>query len=175
MIFLNFQNCPSGFFTCQSGRITCIVEGFVCDCTPDCDDGSDESSSWGQCSTICRNDASGAVVESKGGRDRGRSTVRRISGRNYSIDGGNENAGKLVGIIGGAIGATLIVLLLICCCYFWDNSGTGNRINQSAALQSVRTEPVNVQPPPYASLDNKDTMPNAKQPVFTTAVNDETG
>ncbi|WAR12498.1 HMCN1-like protein, partial [Mya arenaria] len=52
------NTCPSGFFTCQSGRITCIEESFVCDCTPDCDDGSDESSAWGQCSTICRNDAS---------------------------------------------------------------------------------------------------------------------
>ncbi|KAH3860214.1 hypothetical protein DPMN_023106 [Dreissena polymorpha] len=37
------QRCPKDYFTCLSGSITCIQKEFVCDCTNDCDDGSDEN------------------------------------------------------------------------------------------------------------------------------------
>uniref|UniRef100_A0A8W8ILJ9 IgGFc-binding protein N-terminal domain-containing protein n=1 Tax=Magallana gigas TaxID=29159 RepID=A0A8W8ILJ9_MAGGI len=44
------QLCPTGWFTCQSGGITCIDRAFICDCSADCDDGSDESTSYAGCS-----------------------------------------------------------------------------------------------------------------------------
>lgn len=44
------QLCPTGWFTCQSGGITCIDRAFICDCSADCDDGSDETSSYAGCS-----------------------------------------------------------------------------------------------------------------------------
>ncbi|XP_062618604.1 SCO-spondin-like [Saccostrea cucullata] len=43
------QLCPSAFFTCQSGAMTCIQKAFVCDCSNDCDDGSDETSGYAGC------------------------------------------------------------------------------------------------------------------------------
>lgn len=53
------QLCPSGWFTCQSGGITCIQESFKCDCSSDCDDGSDESATYGNCTlaALCENGA----------------------------------------------------------------------------------------------------------------------
>lgn len=42
--------CPIGWFTCQSGGITCIDKSFVCDCSSDCDDGSDETTGYAGCS-----------------------------------------------------------------------------------------------------------------------------
>nr|XP_022339845.1 semaphorin-5B-like [Crassostrea virginica] len=48
------QLCPTGYFTCQSGGITCIQSTFQCDCSPDCDDGSDESATYGGCTAECR-------------------------------------------------------------------------------------------------------------------------
>ncbi|WAR28602.1 HMCN1-like protein, partial [Mya arenaria] len=44
-----FQSCPDGFFTCYSGRVTCIDEEFRCDCEEDCYDGSDENELWAGC------------------------------------------------------------------------------------------------------------------------------
>ncbi|XP_048746179.2 uncharacterized protein LOC125658800 [Ostrea edulis] len=44
------QLCPIGWFTCQSGGITCIDKSFVCDCSSDCDDGSDETTGYAGCS-----------------------------------------------------------------------------------------------------------------------------
>ncbi|XP_056009334.1 SCO-spondin-like, partial [Ostrea edulis] len=43
------QLCPSGYFTCQSGSMTCIQKVFQCDCASDCDDGSDEDASYAGC------------------------------------------------------------------------------------------------------------------------------
>nr|XP_022344318.1 SCO-spondin-like isoform X5 [Crassostrea virginica] len=43
------QLCPTGWFTCQSGGITCIDKTFICDCSSDCDDGSDETSTYAGC------------------------------------------------------------------------------------------------------------------------------
>ncbi|XP_063443799.1 SCO-spondin-like isoform X2 [Mytilus trossulus] len=43
------QLCPSGWFTCQGGSVSCIDEAFVCDCEKDCDDGSDETTSYATC------------------------------------------------------------------------------------------------------------------------------
>ncbi|XP_061194694.1 SCO-spondin-like [Saccostrea echinata] len=43
------QKCPRGWFTCKSGGITCIDESFKCDCTNDCDDGSDEEIAYASC------------------------------------------------------------------------------------------------------------------------------
>ena len=45
-----FQLCPSGWFTCQSGGITCVDESLKCDCQSDCDDESDETSAYASCS-----------------------------------------------------------------------------------------------------------------------------
>ncbi|WAQ93603.1 MLP-like protein, partial [Mya arenaria] len=47
--------CPAGFFTCYSGRITCIQDDFACDCDEDCYDGSDENMDWAGCSGMCPN------------------------------------------------------------------------------------------------------------------------
>ncbi|KAJ8310623.1 hypothetical protein KUTeg_012488 [Tegillarca granosa] len=44
------QLCPSGWFTCESGAMTCINMMFVCDCDSDCDDGSDETTTYAGCS-----------------------------------------------------------------------------------------------------------------------------
>ena len=46
------QRCPSGWFTCQSGSITCIDESFVCDCAGDCADGSDEAVTYASCNPL---------------------------------------------------------------------------------------------------------------------------
>ncbi|XP_052786046.1 ectin-like [Mya arenaria] len=57
------QRCPVGFFTCFSGRITCIDEDFVCDCAADCDDGSDENLEYAGCNVIqCKNTAAGVEM-----------------------------------------------------------------------------------------------------------------
>ncbi|XP_056001828.1 coadhesin-like [Ostrea edulis] len=45
------QLCPSGWFTCQSGGLTCIDKTFQCDCAKDCDDGSDEDVTYAGCQT----------------------------------------------------------------------------------------------------------------------------
>lgn len=50
MIVFFFQLCPAGWFTCQSGGITCIDNTFQCDCSKDCDDGSDEDATYASCS-----------------------------------------------------------------------------------------------------------------------------
>lgn len=62
--FLYFQLCPSGWFTCQSGGITCIQESFKCDCSTDCDDGSDESATYGNCTlaALCENGAGKIIL-----------------------------------------------------------------------------------------------------------------
>ncbi|XP_034329440.2 SCO-spondin isoform X1 [Magallana gigas] len=53
------QLCPTGFFTCQSGGITCIQSSFQCDCSADCDDGSDETTTYAGCTMAdtCENGA----------------------------------------------------------------------------------------------------------------------
>ncbi|XP_078312808.1 SCO-spondin-like [Crassostrea virginica] len=43
------QLCPTGYFTCKSGAMSCIQTAFQCDCSADCDDGSDESSDYAGC------------------------------------------------------------------------------------------------------------------------------
>nr|XP_022343451.1 SCO-spondin-like isoform X5 [Crassostrea virginica] len=43
------NKCPPGWFTCKSGGITCIDISFKCDCSNDCDDGSDEEISYASC------------------------------------------------------------------------------------------------------------------------------
>ncbi|XP_065929593.1 ectin [Magallana gigas] len=43
------QLCPSGYFTCQSGSMSCIQNEFQCDCSADCDDGSDEDATYAGC------------------------------------------------------------------------------------------------------------------------------
>uniref|UniRef100_K1PWH9 Hemicentin-1 n=1 Tax=Magallana gigas TaxID=29159 RepID=K1PWH9_MAGGI len=43
------QTCPTGWFSCQSGAMTCIAMIMKCDCQDDCDDGSDESVTWASC------------------------------------------------------------------------------------------------------------------------------
>ncbi|WAR06181.1 CADN-like protein, partial [Mya arenaria] len=54
------NTCPTGFFTCQAGGISCIEESFRCDCDEDCWDGSDEDGLWALCRTACRNSAPGS-------------------------------------------------------------------------------------------------------------------
>ncbi|KAK3095044.1 hypothetical protein FSP39_009582, partial [Pinctada imbricata] len=44
------QLCPAGWFTCESGAMTCIQEVFKCDCSRECDDGSDETEGYAGCS-----------------------------------------------------------------------------------------------------------------------------
>lgn len=41
--------CPAGYFGCFSGAMTCIEQAFVCDCSGECDDGSDEDEKWAGC------------------------------------------------------------------------------------------------------------------------------
>ncbi|XP_071171034.1 SCO-spondin-like [Mytilus edulis] len=43
------QTCPTGWFSCQRGSVSCIDEAFKCDCEEDCEDGSDESTSYASC------------------------------------------------------------------------------------------------------------------------------
>ncbi|XP_078326862.1 coadhesin-like [Crassostrea virginica] len=43
------QLCPTGYFTCKSGSMTCIQNTFQCDCSPECDDGSDEDATYAEC------------------------------------------------------------------------------------------------------------------------------
>ncbi|XP_052261325.1 integumentary mucin A.1-like [Dreissena polymorpha] len=43
------QRCPQDYFTCLEGSITCIQKEFVCDCSSDCDDGSDENTQYANC------------------------------------------------------------------------------------------------------------------------------
>ena len=40
--------------------MTCIDELFVCDCTADCDDNSDEVKDWAACAFVC-NKAKGII------------------------------------------------------------------------------------------------------------------
>ena len=47
--FAYIQLCPSGWFTCYGGSVSCIDEAFVCDCETDCDDGSDETTTYATC------------------------------------------------------------------------------------------------------------------------------
>ncbi|XP_061184993.1 uncharacterized protein LOC133193009 [Saccostrea echinata] len=60
------QLCPTGWFTCQSGGITCIDKTFMCDCASDCDDGSDESTGYAGCSgaviAMCEENSSGTLL-----------------------------------------------------------------------------------------------------------------
>lgn len=47
--------CPSGYFTCETGSTKCIDGSKACDCdespaTGNCDDGSDETTSYAGCS-----------------------------------------------------------------------------------------------------------------------------
>ncbi|XP_078312803.1 coadhesin-like [Crassostrea virginica] len=46
------QLCPTGYFTCESGAMTCIYNAFKCDCSKDCDDGSDETEGYAGCSNV---------------------------------------------------------------------------------------------------------------------------
>ncbi|XP_021353718.1 neurogenic locus notch homolog protein 1-like [Mizuhopecten yessoensis] len=43
------QLCPSNWFTCESGGMTCIMLSMKCDCSNDCDDGSDETTGYAGC------------------------------------------------------------------------------------------------------------------------------
>ncbi|CAC5417849.1 Adhesion G protein-coupled receptor B2,Coadhesin,Thrombospondin-1,Mucin-like protein,Hemicentin-1,Adhesion G protein-coupled receptor B3,Thrombospondin-2 [Mytilus coruscus] len=43
------QTCPTGWFSCQHGSVSCIDEAFKCDCEEDCEDGSDETTSYASC------------------------------------------------------------------------------------------------------------------------------
>ncbi|XP_060063054.1 uncharacterized protein LOC132543556 [Ylistrum balloti] len=43
------QFCPSNWFTCESGAMTCIMLSMKCDCSNDCDDGSDETVGYAGC------------------------------------------------------------------------------------------------------------------------------
>lgn len=58
--------CPEGWFTCKSGGITCIQNAFKCDCSFDCDDGSDETIGYAGCSTAvitqCAENNSGYIL-----------------------------------------------------------------------------------------------------------------
>lgn len=45
------QSCPSGYFTCMNGTISCIQEQYKCDCSSDCQDGSDEQEVYAGCSS----------------------------------------------------------------------------------------------------------------------------
>lgn len=47
------NKCPTNYFTCASGKITCVEKSFVCDCAGDCDDSSDEQPKWAGCKTFC--------------------------------------------------------------------------------------------------------------------------
>nr|XP_034327535.1 uncharacterized protein LOC105323126 [Crassostrea gigas] len=62
------QLCPEGWFTCKSGGITCIQNVFKCDCSFDCDDGSDETIGYAGCSTAvitqCAENNSGKLLTS---------------------------------------------------------------------------------------------------------------
>ena len=49
---LPLQLCPTGYFTCESGAMTCIYNAFKCDCSKDCDDGSDETEGYAGCSNV---------------------------------------------------------------------------------------------------------------------------
>ena len=44
------QVCPSRYFTCKTGDVICVAQEVRCDCSPDCQDGSDETSDWASCS-----------------------------------------------------------------------------------------------------------------------------
>lgn len=46
------QLCPSEYFTCESGSMTCIYNAFKCDCSKDCDDGSDETAGYAGCTNV---------------------------------------------------------------------------------------------------------------------------
>ncbi|KAH3831278.1 hypothetical protein DPMN_104540 [Dreissena polymorpha] len=60
------NKCPKNYFTCASGKITCIEDSFVCDCTNDCDDSSDEQPKWAGCQSFCagKNGAQGQSATS---------------------------------------------------------------------------------------------------------------
>ncbi|XP_061184989.1 SCO-spondin-like [Saccostrea echinata] len=45
----NSGQCPAGYFGCFSGAMTCVEQAFVCDCSGECDDGSDEDEKWAGC------------------------------------------------------------------------------------------------------------------------------
>lgn len=49
---LIFQLCPFGYFTCQAGGMTCIQDSFKCDCSSDCEDGSDETEGYAGCTNV---------------------------------------------------------------------------------------------------------------------------
>ncbi|XP_069105111.1 coadhesin-like [Argopecten irradians] len=60
------QLCPTNWFTCASGSMSCIDEAFHCDCSNDCDDGSDETTEYGGCSAevvaACQNGGNDMAV-----------------------------------------------------------------------------------------------------------------
>lgn len=50
--FFFFQKlCPTGWFTCDTGSVSCVDASFACDCSSDCDDGSDETDGYAGCSS----------------------------------------------------------------------------------------------------------------------------
>ncbi|XP_069140374.1 uncharacterized protein [Argopecten irradians] len=50
------QNCPSGWFSCANpSSISCVEESFKCDCSSDCDDGSDETTTYAGCTAAVLN------------------------------------------------------------------------------------------------------------------------
>lgn len=53
-LYIFQQQCPTGYFTCQSGSMSCIQESFKCDCSADCDDGSDETDSYAGCTNVAQ-------------------------------------------------------------------------------------------------------------------------
>lgn len=50
MYFLQF--CPTGWFTCQNSTIKCVELSFTCDCSPECDDASDEMPDFAGCDPV---------------------------------------------------------------------------------------------------------------------------
>lgn len=53
-LYIFQQQCPTGYFTCQSGSMSCIQESFKCDCSAECDDGSDETESYAGCTNVAQ-------------------------------------------------------------------------------------------------------------------------
>ncbi|OWF39259.1 uncharacterized protein LOC110465261 [Mizuhopecten yessoensis] len=43
------QLCPTNWFTCESGTMRCVQWSMMCDCSNDCDDGSDETVGYAGC------------------------------------------------------------------------------------------------------------------------------
>ncbi|XP_052817405.1 uncharacterized protein LOC128243588 isoform X1 [Mya arenaria] len=119
----------------------------------------------------------GGGGRSSGGRSGGRSGGYGrggIGGNGSSSGGTKSNTNIVFWFILGGVGVAFLAIL-ICCYNSRTRKAKEGRVIQAAPLQSVRTECVNNQPPPYESLSPIDTTSNAKQPMFTASVNYTTG